>query len=110
MSDLPQKQMLGKYALGHELGRGGFATVFLARDTVLHRDVALKILHPALLADPTFVVYFENEARAIAQFNHPHIATIYDLGRHDGRIYIAVQYLPGGSLADRIKRDGPLAF
>src|SRR5689334_6181352 len=110
MSEIPQQQNLGKYTIVRELGRGGFATVYLAHDTKLHRDVALKILHPALLSDPVFVTSFEKEAHAIAQFDHPHIATIYDFGESQGRIYIAAQFYSGGSLADRIRRHGPLAL
>jgi hypothetical protein len=110
MSNLQKEQVLGKYTIVNELGRGGFATVYLAHDTVLHRSVALKILHPILLTDPAFVIRFESEARAIAQFEHPHIATIYELGHYESRLYIAIQLLPGGTLADRIRAHGPLSF
>jgi serine/threonine-protein kinase len=104
------EQALGKYQVVRELGRGGFATVYLAQDTVLRRSVALKILHPALLADPNFVQRFEQEAHATAQLDHPHIATIFDLGLLDGRLYIAMRLLAGGTLADRVKQRGPLPF
>ena len=103
-------QRMGKYEILEELGRGGFATVYRAHDTVLGRDVALKILHPALLADPDFVTRFENDARAAAQLDHPHIVTVHDLGQLEGRLYIAMQLLPGGTLAEHIKREGPLPF
>jgi serine/threonine protein kinase len=82
MSSIQQDQTLGKYTIVKELGRGGFATVYLAQDTVLRRAVALKILHPALLVDPAFVSRFENDARAAAQLDHPHIAAIHELGHH----------------------------
>ena len=101
-------QRLGKYTILEELGRGGFATVHRAHDPDLKRDVALKILHPALMADPDFIRRFENDARAAAQLDHPHIVVIHELGQAGGRMYIAMQFLPGGSLADRIQRDGPL--
>jgi hypothetical protein len=101
---------LGKYEILSMLGRGAFATVHLARDTVLHREVALKILHPPLLADPEFVRCFENDARAAAQLDHPHIVTIHDLGQAEGRLFIAMQYLPGGSLAEQLSNQGPLPF
>jgi hypothetical protein len=110
MSNLQKEQTLGKYTIVNELGRGGFATVYLARDSVLRRSVALKVLHPVLLTDPAFVSRFESEARAIAQFDHPHIATIYELGHYEGRLCIAIQLLPGGTLADRIRDRGPLSF
>ncbi|HEY3231244.1 MAG TPA: protein kinase [Roseiflexaceae bacterium] len=110
MSDQQTEQALGKYTILRELGRGGFATVYLAQDNVLRRSIALKILHPLLLADPDFVRRFEQEAHATAQLDHPHIATIYELGQLDGRLYIAIQLLAGGTLADRIKQRGPLPF
>lgn len=100
---------IGKYTILEELGRGAFATVFRARDTVLQRDVALKILHPPLMADPDFMRRFETDARAAAQLEHPHIVTIHDLGQAETRYYIAMQYLPGGTLADRLA-SGPLPW
>lgn len=109
-ADQPPIQRLGQYEILEELGRGGFAVVYRAHDTVLKRDVALKILHPALMADPAFVARFENDARAAAQLEHPHIVTIYELGQREGRLYIAMQLLPGGSLAGRIAAGGPLPF
>ena len=110
MSDQQTEQELGKYTILRELGRGGFATVYLAQDNVLRRSIALKILHPLLLADPDFVRRFEKEAHATAQLDHPHIATIYELGQLEGRLYIAIQLLAGGTLADRIRQRGPLPF
>jgi len=104
------QQALGKYAILRELGRGGFATVYLAQDTGLRRSVALKILHPQLMADPAFVARFENDARATAQLDHPQIVAIHDLGQVAGRLYIALQLMPGGTLAERIRERGPLPF
>jgi len=110
MTKPEQELRLGKYTIQGELGRGGFATVYQAHDTVLRRDVALKLLHPSLLTDPAFVTRFENDARATAQLDHPRIATIYELGHHDGRMFMAIQLLSGGTLADRIRAHGRLAF
>src|SRR6266508_2583374 len=110
MTKPEQELRLGKYTIQGELGRGGFATVYQAHDTVLRRDVALKLLHPPLLTDPAFVTRFENDARATAQLDHPRIATIYELGHHDGRLFMAIQLLSGGTLADRIRAHGRLAF
>ena len=100
-------QRLGRYEILNELGRGAFATVFRARDTILGREVALKVLHPSLMADPAFVRRFENDARAAAQLDHPHIVAIHDFGQADGRLYIVMPLLPGGNLADRLAREGP---
>ena len=77
-------QQLGKYEIHAELGRGAFATVYQALDTTLDREVALKILHPALLTDPTFIDRFKREARAMASLDHPHIATVYEVGETAG--------------------------
>jgi formylglycine-generating enzyme required for sulfatase activity len=101
---------LGKYEIIEKLGKGGFATVFRAHDTTLRRDVALKILHQVMVADPDFVRRFENDARAAANLEHPRIVTVHDMGQLEQRFYIAMQFLPGGSLTDRIKREGPFSF
>jgi len=99
---------LGKFEILQELGRGGFGTVYQARDLTLERTVALKVLHPQLAADLEFVHRFQREARNLAQIDHPRVVTIYEIGEIDGRIYIAMRYLPGGSLSDRLKASGPI--
>ena len=105
-----EEQHLGKYRIGRELGRGGFATVFAAEDMQLGRQVALKVLHPALMADPTFVQGFERDARAAAALEHPNIATIYELGQEGGRLFIAQQLLAGGTLGARIAQRSALPY
>jgi alpha-glucoside transport system substrate-binding protein len=95
---------LGKYRIVEELGSGGFATVFKAIDTTLDREVALKILHPPLLADRRFVHNFRQEAKTLAALRHPHIITIYEVGESDGRIFIAMELARGISLARAITR------
>ncbi|HEU4847999.1 MAG TPA: protein kinase, partial [Rubrobacteraceae bacterium] len=99
----------GRYALGDLLGGGGMAQVYLARDEVLGRDVALKILRERYAHDEPFVERFKREARSAAALNHPNIVQVYDQGQtEDGDHYIAMEYVPGGTLAQRIKREGPL--
>ena len=99
----------GRYATGNLLGGGGMAQVFLARDEVLDRDVALKILRERYAHDEPFVERFRREARSAAALNHPNIVQVYDQGHtEDGDHYIAMEYVPGGTLAQRIKREGPL--
>ena len=93
-----------------EIGRGGFATVYRARDEALQIERAVKILHPALVADPTFIERFREEARLVARLKNPHITPVYDLGEDQGRIYLAMEYMPGGSLKDLLENDGPLPF
>ncbi|NLI41381.1 MAG: SUMF1/EgtB/PvdO family nonheme iron enzyme, partial [Caldisericales bacterium] len=101
---------LGKYELHEELGRGGFGTVYRATDTTLGRDVALKVLHPQLTIEPDFIQRFRNEARLVASLRSPNIVTVYELGEVNGRVFIAMEYLPGGSLKDRLDKTGPIPF
>jgi len=103
-------QQLGKYEIIDEIGKGGFATVYRARDPDLDREVALKVLHPLLMRDPEWVARFRREARAVARLDHPHIVTIYEVGQAEGLLYIAMRLVADGSLAQRIAEDGPLPW
>jgi hypothetical protein len=97
------------YSLREPLGSGGMAEVFLARDEVLERDVALKILKEQYADNVNFVERFRREARSAASLNHPRIIIVYDWGRSaDGTYCMAMEYAPGGTLKDRILEDGPL--
>jgi eukaryotic-like serine/threonine-protein kinase len=99
----------GRYVLGETIGSGGMAEVYLARDEVLGRDVALKVLRGQYANDEEFVERFRREARNAAALNHPSIVQVYDQGHtQDGAHYIAMEYVPGGTLAQRIKAAGPL--
>ena len=98
---------LGPYEILGVLGAGGMGEVYRARDTRLHRDVALKVLPPALVADPLRRERFVQEARAASALEHPHIAVIHDIGEADGVTYIAMELLRGEPLRDVIAR-GPL--
>jgi eukaryotic-like serine/threonine-protein kinase len=89
---------LGKYELHEQLGKGGFGTVYRATDTSLDREVAIKVLHPQLMVDDTFVERFKKEAEVLASFDHPNIVTIFEMGELEGRAFIAMRYLSGGSL------------
>ena len=94
---------LGRYEILEELGRGGFGIVYRARDSVLGRLVALKVLHSQLTVDPGFIGRFEQEARLAAQLDHPNLVPVHDLGQEDGRYFIAMGLMAGGSLKDRLK-------
>jgi serine/threonine protein kinase len=96
---------IGKYKILEEIGRGGFAVVYKARDTELDRVVALKLLHPQLAIDPKFVERFHREARTAAGLQHPHIVTIYDVGKEAGQHYLVMEFLPGKPL-DRLVESG----
>ncbi len=106
MALLPN-QRLGPYEILSAIGAGGMGEVYRARDTRLNRIVAIKV-PPAHLADkPDLRERFEREARTIASLNHPHICTLYDIGRQDGIDYLVLEYLEGEALAEHLKK-GPL--
>ncbi len=94
---------LSGYVIDRELGRGGIATVYLAVQESLRREVALKVMAPALTTDPNFTDRFLHEGRTIAQLNHPGIVTIHDISVDNHQPYIAMEYLKGGSLKQRFK-------
>jgi eukaryotic-like serine/threonine-protein kinase len=98
-----------RYTLLEVLGGGGMARVYLAHDNVLGRDVALKVLREQYADDTDFVERFRREAKNAASLNHPTIVQVYDQGHtEDGDHYIAMECVPGHTLAERIKRRGPL--
>lgn len=88
----------GRYQIERELGRGGMGIVFLARDTVLDRAVAFKELPPDLMGDPRIIERFRQEARVLARLSHPHIVQIFDLVESGARMWMAMEYVSGGSL------------
>jgi hypothetical protein len=98
----PSFQTLGRYTIRGEIGRGGFATVYQALDASLNREVALKVLHPQMSADRTFVERFRKEARTLAGLRHPHIITVYEVSEVEGRLFIAMELAHGPSLAQAI--------
>jgi eukaryotic-like serine/threonine-protein kinase len=98
-----------RYLLSGLLGSGGMAEVFLAHDRMLGRDLALKVLKEHYAKDERFVGRFWREAQSAASLNHQNVVQIYDQGRaEDGRYYIAMEHMPGGTLEDLILRCGPL--
>jgi formylglycine-generating enzyme required for sulfatase activity/serine/threonine protein kinase len=107
MNNEPQ---LGKYILREQLGRGGFGTVYRAHDTVLEVERAVKVLHPALTADPEFVERFRREARLAAKLEHANIVPVYDLDEQAGHYFLAMRYMPGGSLKTMLDQQGALSF
>jgi serine/threonine-protein kinase len=98
----------GRYEVSGRLGGGGMAEVYLARDLVLDRDVALKLLRDQYAEDTGFVERFRQEARNAAGLSHPNIVQVYDRGCSGGAYYIAMEYVPGGTLKDRVVGEGPL--
>jgi serine/threonine protein kinase len=100
-------QRVGAYEILAPIGVGGMGEVYRARDPRLGRDIALKVLPADVTHDDTRRQWFEREARAAAVLDHPNICPVYDIGDQDGRIWIAMQYVEGETLADRLRR-GPL--
>jgi serine/threonine-protein kinase len=99
-----------RYALARPLGGGGMAKVYLAHDEVLDRDVAIKLLREQYADDEEFVERFKREAQSAAALTHPNIVSIFDRGRSEGGdYYIAMEYVPGGTLKERLVRDGALS-
>lgn len=100
---IPEK--IGRYIVKSELGRGGMATVYLARDPSVEREVAIKVLPREMLHDPQFRSRFEREIKMVAALEHPAIVPIYDVGEEDGQPYFVMRYMTGGSLSDWIKKE-----
>jgi len=98
---------LGQFEILEEIGRGGMATVYRARQKNISRVVAIKVLPSALLHDPSFYERFTREVDVIAHLEHPHILPIYDFGEFEGTPYIAMRYLGGGSMAQMVRRGLP---
>ena len=98
---------LGPYEILSLVGAGGMGEVYKSRDTRLDRTVAVKILPPAFAADAQSRERFDREARAISQFDHPHICALHDVGEEAGTAYLVMQYLEGETLADRLAK-GPI--
>jgi len=109
--NLPDDKLIGKtlgqYTILEEAGRGGMATVYLAKQTSMNRSVAIKVLPPHFLHDPSFLERFKREVEVISQLEHPHILPIYEFGEADGMPYIAMRFLGGGSMAQMIRRGVP---
>jgi len=103
-----QGRQIGRYEVTGLLGRGGMAAVYRALDTALRREIALKILYPHYLHDDAQIERFKREAIVAAGLDHPNIVQIYDVGEHDGLVYIAMQLLPGRTLADLLRDRGRL--
>jgi eukaryotic-like serine/threonine-protein kinase len=99
-----------RYSYIDSLGAGGMARVVLAHDPVLDREVAIKVLREQYAEDPQFVERFRREAQSAAALAHPNIVSIYDLGRSsNGAYYIAMEHVPGGTLKQRLEREGRLS-
>jgi eukaryotic-like serine/threonine-protein kinase len=97
-----------RYEVLSRIGTGGMGDVYLARDRLLGRKVALKLLHHRFAEDVEFVERFRREASSAASLSHPNVVSIFDRGEWDGTYYIAMEYLPGRTLKAVVREDGPL--
>jgi formylglycine-generating enzyme required for sulfatase activity/tRNA A-37 threonylcarbamoyl transferase component Bud32 len=101
---------IGKFEILETLGQGGYGIVYRVKDTILNVERALKVLHPVLLADPTFIERFKREAQIMARLDHPHIVPVYDMDQISEHVYISMRYVAGGSLKEILKQEGRLSF
>lgn len=99
----------GKYELIKKLGAGGMATVYLAREIALDRQVAIKVLPQAFVRDEDFVKRFKREATVSANLEHPNIVRIYQISEDENLVFFVMSHIPGGSLSDKIKEQGSLS-
>jgi serine/threonine-protein kinase len=99
-----------RYELKEVVGHGGMSTVYKARDSLLERNVALKVLHPQYSEDEDFVERFKHEARSVAQLQHPNIVTVIDRGEENGRQYIVFEFIDGENLKELVVRKGRLSL
>jgi beta-lactam-binding protein with PASTA domain/tRNA A-37 threonylcarbamoyl transferase component Bud32 len=103
-----QRVFSERYELTHLVARGGMAEVYRARDRLLDRPVALKVLFPELSVDRAFVERFRREAQAAANLSHPNIVPVFDWGEDDGTYYIVMEYIDGQPLSQALRTGGPM--
>ncbi len=103
MTNLQSGQLLGAYRIVSQIGQGGMATVYKAYHAAMDRYVAIKVLPKQFMESPEFIGRFQQEARVIANLEHPHILPIYDYGEHENIPYFIMRYFDGGTLKERIQ-------
>ncbi len=99
----------GRYGVRSRIAEGGMATVYLAVDERLEREVALKVMRAHLAHDETFVSRFRREAKSAAALGHPNVVAVYDQGEDDGHMFLAMEYVPGQTLREVLTEEGPLS-
>jgi eukaryotic-like serine/threonine-protein kinase len=98
-----------RYRILNRIGSGGMADVYLAEDTHLGRQIALKVLHRRFAQDQEFVERFRREAKSVAGLSHPNVVGVFDRGDHEGTYYIAMEHLPGRTLKEIVEAEAPLS-
>ncbi|NKY15262.1 protein kinase domain-containing protein, partial [Streptomyces somaliensis] len=99
----------GRYRVDARIAVGGMATVYRAVDTRLDRDLALKVMHPSLAADASFVERFIREAKSVARLSHPNVVGVFDQGEDGPYVYLAMEYVAGCTLRDVLRERGALS-
>ncbi|MFJ8430078.1 Stk1 family PASTA domain-containing Ser/Thr kinase [Kitasatospora sp. NPDC094019] len=100
----------GRYRVERRIAAGGMSTVYRGTDTRLDRVVALKVMHPSLAGDAAFTARFIREAKAVARLAHPNVVNVFDQGADDGHVFLAMEYVPGGTLRDLLSDRGALSI
>ncbi len=99
----------GRYRIGPKIARGGMATVYEATDLRLDRTVAVKVMHEGLADDEEFVRRFQREARSAARLSHHNVVSVFDTGDDDGTLFLVMEYVPGLTMRDLIRKEAPMA-
>lgn len=107
---MSNKVLAGRYELFERIGEGGMSVVYKAKDKLLNRFVAIKILKPEFINDHKFIDSFRKESQAAASLSHPNIVNIYDVGREGNIHYIVMELIEGKTLSDYIKEQGPMSY
>src|SRR5437870_2262542 len=110
LKDRLQAALGDSYVVEKPLGAGGFAVVYLVKDLALKRHLAVKVLSPDLVSSKTVMERFRREAETVAQLSHPNIVPLHFIGQKDDLLYLAMACIDGGSVADRLEKEGPLPF
>jgi eukaryotic-like serine/threonine-protein kinase len=110
LSDITGRMLDRRYHVRSRIAHGGMATVYLATDTRLDREVALKVMHADLARDSDFVARFIGEAKAVAKLSHPNIVGVYDQGSDGQYLYLAMEYVPGRTLRELLRERGWLPW
>ncbi len=107
---MSNKVLAGRYELFERIGEGGMSVVYKAKDKLLNRFVAIKILKPQFIGDHKFIDSFRRESQAAASMSHPNIVNIYDVGREGNIHYIVMELIEGKTLSDYIKAQGAMSY
>lgn len=107
--DIVGRVLDGRYRIGPKIARGGMATVYEATDLRLERTVAIKVMHLAFSDDEEFVRRFQREARSAARLSHDNVVSVFDTGDDQGTLYLVMEYVPGLTLRDAIRKEAPMS-